>query len=412
MESKSTSIESKLDAINWMEKIFVIPGDNDTYQCFYSCRNLGLDCSFEIVERYELDNMDAMIASIIDDVKRHIRNKHPHYTKGMHIIADDIRRDGYGVVRNFFDKDLCWELIDYIAASGKEEKVIKEGVRIAGETIQTTVMAEDIKKFFTKTEPYINSPKWKRIEPLFQSLECLGTMLVSNLKGRKEEVVFDQKLSFLTSKPGTGYQFPHFDEPYHDVIQMVLVISENVDPTLVIPNSMLKRGEPVYSTEDPSTEKDLKIKERVRCLAETRVDVLESQLQPMCKGKLQIGDLLAFTSDTLHAGPYNSSKTRSRRVLHMTFRVKTRSAHIVNKQTHIGEVAGILYDPDLHGDRTTYMVEKLTDYLKWNIQDFMLEKEVVEALKAKQQELEKEQQELEKKQKLKHHRARGLRPRT
>lgn len=359
--------------------VFLYKASDTKFVAFTICRQLGYNCEYQ--DRLEFDLADGEtifnaqrqpVDTIVQKLGQHCHSCHPNFDKGMHDIGDKIKQDGFGVIKNFCDPEVCWALNTYLAASGLETETIRKGNKIAGGTYQSQTMLDNVKKFFTKTEPYIDSPYWDKLEPFFKSLESLGRMLMWRNYGWKGNVVFDGKLSFLTSRKGKGYQFPHFDQPYANVIQIILVVSDKADPTLAIPNGKLNRGEPVYSFDTSLGDEmtDERIRNRVRCLADMPLAELEALMKPMSNGKLNRGDLIVFCSDVIHAGPKNDG-VHDRRVLHMTLRPEGYSNPLGDVQWHIGMVAQILYNADTDGDYVEFMVKHIRPFSRWSMEQYI-----------------------------------------
>lgn len=384
-----------MDLAYWSERIFLANKTGTSHYIAYgTCRHLGYDCDFRTDEiSFQLQpNQNIHMVKIPHVVKTasqlatHVENHHPNFKCGMDTIGDEIATNGYGVIGNFCSEQVCWDLITFLESSGLEKESFVNEEKICGGTFQTQTTKSYIQDYLTNKEPFIRSPLWPRLNVFFDSLDSLGRMLLSKLCGWDKKVVFDGKLSFLTSMQHTGRQFPHCDQPFVDDIQVMLVLSETAEPTLVIPDSKLERGPRIFSFNKPT---DMEINSRIRCISDLSLEELEKLMIPIIGRKLRRGDLIVFCSDVVHAGPNNPDKLY-RRVVHMTLRPFNHHNPVGDVQYHIGEVAGRLYNRDTDGDYDAYMIKKLTPYLHFDIYKFLLDR--YQPLKDKLQKIQRDQQ--------------------
>ena len=390
-----------MDLAYWSERIFLAnKTGTSVYIAFGTCRHLGYNCNFKTEEiSFQLQpNQNIHLAKVPHVVKTasqlatHVEHHHSNFDQGMNTIGDEITTKGYGVIGNFCSEQVCWDLITFLESSGLEKEAFRYKEKICGGTYQTQTTKGFIEDYLTNKEPFINSPHWPRLKEFFDSLDSLGRMLLSKLCGWDKKVVFDGKLSFLTSMQNTGRQFPHCDQPFADGIQVMLVVSETAEPTLVIPDSKLERGPRIYSFNNPT---DAEINSRIRCISDMSLEELEGLMIPIIGRKLRRGYLIVFCSDVVHAGPKNPDKLY-RRVVHMTLRPFNHHNPVGDVQYHIGEVAGRLYNRETDGDFDAYMIKKLTPYLHYDIHEFLLErhqplKDKLKKIKSNQQIAQRQQ---------------------
>ena len=185
---------------NWNKNVFLAQTENHQCHVWASCNQLGYNCDFFAKETFQYSNESEIkkesrdiAASVAFRLKNHVQNCHPNFHKGMSGIGKSMKKYGYGVIRNFTTPEVAWALNVYLAASGKEKEAIENNERISGRTIQVQVSLNEVKNFFTKTEPFINSHYWDIIKPFFEpfcffSRSC--SYLVTNIAWRVIKVLF------------------------------------------------------------------------------------------------------------------------------------------------------------------------------------------------------------------------------